>query len=203
VDNEEILAEVIGRRHVLGGAAYIFATITEPGTVVHTGVPAGIAFGEIDGGPSERAERLRAACEQAGIPAEVPPDIRVVLWSKLVLICAIAGMTATVRLGFGAVRECPESWAMYRRLLTETATVARAEGVALPESLVDDLVAVAEGIDAQARSSLYHDVAAGRRLELEALHGTVVRRARRHGIPVPASEAVYAVLGPWAGGRES
>jgi 2-dehydropantoate 2-reductase len=203
VDNEDILGEEIGRGHVLGGAAYIFAAITEPGTIVHTGVPAGLAFGELDGGPSGRAERLRAACEEAGIPAEVPPDIRVTLWSKLVLICGIAGMTAATRLPVGAVRDDPESWAMLRRLFTETATVGRAEGVPLPDTVVDQYVTMASGLDPQARSSLYHDLAAGRRLELEALHGTVVRRAREHGIAVPASEAVYAVLSPWAGGRES
>jgi 2-dehydropantoate 2-reductase len=47
-------------------------------------------------------------------------------------------------------------------------------------------------------SSLYDDLTNGRRMELEALHGTVVRRARRHGIPVPVSEAIYAILRPWA-----
>ena len=41
-------------------------------------------------------------------------------------------------------------------------------------------------------------LAAGRRMELEALHGFVVRRAARHGLAVPASEAVYAILQPWA-----
>jgi 2-dehydropantoate 2-reductase len=35
-------------------------------------------------------------------------------------------------------------------------------------------------------------------MELEALHGTIVSRARRHGIPVPVSEAIYAILRPWA-----
>jgi 2-dehydropantoate 2-reductase len=35
-------------------------------------------------------------------------------------------------------------------------------------------------------------------MELEALHGFVVRRAARHGLAVPASEAVYAILQPWA-----
>jgi 2-dehydropantoate 2-reductase len=35
-------------------------------------------------------------------------------------------------------------------------------------------------------------------MELEALHGFVVRRAAEHGVPVPMSEAVYAILKPWA-----
>jgi 2-dehydropantoate 2-reductase len=35
-------------------------------------------------------------------------------------------------------------------------------------------------------------------MELEALHGFVVRRAAQHGLAVPMSEAVYAILQPWA-----
>jgi ketopantoate reductase len=35
-------------------------------------------------------------------------------------------------------------------------------------------------------------------MELESLHGTVVRRAQLHGVSVPVSETIYAILKPWA-----
>ena len=35
-------------------------------------------------------------------------------------------------------------------------------------------------------------------MELEALHGFIVRRAAQHGLPVPMTQAVYAILRPWA-----
>jgi len=38
------------------------------------------------------------------------------------------------------------------------------------------------------------DFERGKRLEYEALAGAVVRAARRHGIPAPASETIYALL---------
>jgi len=38
----------------------------------------------------------------------------------------------------------------------------------------------------------------GNRMELEALHGTIVRLAHRHGLTAPVSEVVYAILKPWA-----
>jgi 2-dehydropantoate 2-reductase len=46
------------------------------------------------------------------------------------------------------------------------------------------------------------DLVAGRRMELEGLHGLVVRRAAEHGVPVPTTEAVYAILKPWAARNE-
>src|SRR5262245_33053443 len=58
VENEEILARAVGEDHVMGGAAFIFAEIAEPGVIVHTGGPTSITFGELDGRASQRAQPL-------------------------------------------------------------------------------------------------------------------------------------------------
>jgi Ketopantoate reductase len=42
VENEEKLARAVGEDHVMGGAAFIFAGIAEPGVIVHSGGPASI-----------------------------------------------------------------------------------------------------------------------------------------------------------------
>ena len=51
-----------------------------------------------------------------------------------------------------------------------------------------------------AHGSLYHDLAGGRRLELESLNGEVVRRGREHGISTPLNFAIYAALRPYTDG---
>jgi 2-dehydropantoate 2-reductase len=198
VDNEEKLAAVLGAEHVVGGAAFIFSTITEPGVVVHTGGPARIVFGELGGERSPRLERLREACADAGVSAGVSPEIRAVLWTKFAFICATAGMTAAVRLPLGDIRDSERSWAMFRRLFYEVVAVARALGVRLADDELEQQLGFVATLPATSYSSLHHDLTTGRRMELEALHGTVVRRAARHGVEVPASEAVYAILEPWA-----
>jgi 2-dehydropantoate 2-reductase len=109
VDNEEKIAGVVGGSKVMGGAAYIFSTIIEPGVIAHSGGPALLLFGEMDGTRSERAERLLEMSRKAGIDADVPDDIRRVLWDKLAFICAQAGMTASVRLPIGEIRTVEES----------------------------------------------------------------------------------------------
>jgi 2-dehydropantoate 2-reductase len=55
-----------------------------------------------------------------------------------------------------------------------------------------------DGIPASMRSSLLIDLSQGKRIEVEALQGAVVRRAERAGVPVPIMSALYAVLRPWA-----
>lgn len=200
VDNEDVLAEVVGADRVLGGVAFIFSTIAGPGVVAHTGGPGSIVFGELDGTTSARCERLLALCQAADVPAELVGDVRVRLWDKLAFICAHAGMTATTRVPIGVVRQTPATWAMFRGLAAEVAAVAEAEGAPLPPDPVGRLSAFAQGMEAGNRSSLLYDLEHGKRLEVDALHGAVVRRAVAHGIPVPLCEAVYAILEPWLHG---
>ena len=198
VDNEEKLARVVGQDRVMGGAAFIFAGIAEPGVIVHTGGPTSITFGELDGQVTKRAQRLLDCCQQAGFAAELSPAIKTVLWAKLAFICAQAGMTAAVRLPIGEIRTVDAAWTMFQRMVAEVAAVAEADGNPVPPAAEQRALAMAQGVEPGSFSSLHDDLVTGRRMELEALHGFVVRRAARHGVLVPMSEAVYAILKPWA-----
>ena len=199
LDNEETLAAEIGREHVMGGVAYIFSTIADPGVVEHTGGPTSFTFGELDGAHSDRAERFREWCDHAdGMEAELSDAIRTDLWEKAAFICAQAGMTAAVRLPLGEIRSHEESWKMYRRIVEEACRVGRAAGVDLPEGTVDRWMEFAEDLGADSYSSLHYDMTHDKPMELDALHGAVVRRGREHDVAVPMNEAVYAILQPWA-----
>ncbi len=198
VENEDKLARAVGDDHVMGGAAFIFAEIAEPGVIVHTGGPTSITFGELDGHASQRAQRLLALCEHAGFGAELSASITTVLWAKLAFICAQAGMTAAVRLPIGEIRTADAAWTAFGRLVAEVCAVAEADGNPVPQAAQDRALALAQAAEPGSFSSLHDDLVAGRRMELEALHGFVVRRAAQHGLAVPLSEAVYAILQPWA-----
>lgn len=198
VDNERVLEDVLGREHAVGGVAYIFSTIAEPGVIEHTGGPAAIIFGELDGHRSERLERFHEWCERAGIDATLSAEIHVDIWEKAAFICAQSGLTAAVRLPLGAIRESPPTWALYRRVLEEVEAVARASAVDVRDDLVEHWLSFARDLDAEATSSLHYDMTHGKPMELEALHGAVRRRASEHDLDVPATDAVYAILKPWA-----
>ena len=196
VDNEEKIAARIGPEHVMGGAAFIFASVVEPGVVHDAGGPGSIVFGELDGSESARGEALLALCQTAGIPAELVTDMRVRLWDKFAFICAQAGMTACTRLPIGDIRAVPATWDMFSNIVDEVVALGTAEGVDLPSDTGQKIARFAQGLPPGGYSSLYDDLVGGRRLELQALHGLVVQRSRAHGLPAPMSEAVHALLKP-------
>jgi len=197
IDHLEVLLGALGSERVLGGVAYILSTIERPGVVVHTGGPASFVFGPLDGNGDARALPLRDRLRAAGVEATVSGEVLAAMWDKLGFIVAMAGVTAAARVPVGVVRAVPETWDLFVRLSREACAVARAEGVELPDETSARHQALAGRLEPDSRSSLAYDLAHGKPLELDDLHGAILRRARRHGIPVPMHEAVYAVLRPW------
>lgn len=200
IENEEEIGKVVGSEPVIGAVAYVSSVIEAPGVIAQRAGPGKIVFGELAGGTSPRTERLQSTFQRAGIAAELRPDIRITLWDKFLFICAINGITALTRLPIGPILACPETRGLYRGTMEEVEVVARASGITLPDECVDQKLAFTSGLESSARGSMYYDLAAGRRLELEVLNGTAVRLGREHGIPTPLNFAIYAALKPYADG---
>ena len=200
IDSAERIGRVVGSERVIGGLAGVSSVVEAPGVIEHRAGPDVIQLGELDGPPSARAERIADALRRAGVKAQVRPDMRVALWEKFVLICGLSGLTALTRLPLGAALACPETRALFLQAMEETEAVGRAVGVPVPDGHAGRMMKFFEGSDPAIRGSLYYDLAAGRRLEIETLHGTVVRLGRERGVPTPASFAVYAALKPYAEG---
>jgi 2-dehydropantoate 2-reductase len=200
IDSAERIGRVVGPAHVIAGLAGVSSVVEAPGVIEHRAGPDVIQLGELDGQPSARTQRIADTLRQAGVKTHVRPDMRVALWEKFVLICGLSGLTALTRLPLGAVLACPETRTLFRQAMEETEAVGRAEGAAVPDGHAERMVQFFEGSDPGIRGSLYYDLAAGRRLEIETLNGTVVRLGRLRGIPTPANFAVYASLKPYAEG---
>src|SRR5919107_2942555 len=201
IDNEERIAWAAGHSSQIGAVAYVVSAIKAPGVVAQTAGPGKIILGELSGGVSARTDRLRDVLQRAGITAEVHPNIRVVLWQKFLFICAFSGVTAVTRLPIGAILADSVTHALFRGEVEEVEAVARADGIDLPADCVEQALATAAAVEPWGRGSLYHDLAVGRRLELESLNGEVVRRGREHGIETPLNFAIYAALRPYVDGE--
>lgn len=199
VDAIEECAQVVGTRAVLGGVTYIFATLDRPGRVAHMGTSARIVFGEVFDAPpalSPRVEAIARAFSEAGVEIDPVPDARPALWEKLAYLATFAGLTGASRLPIGPLWQCAAVRDAFMQGVGEIERVARAEGVRLPDDLTDRLTAFVDGLSPAWKSSLLVDLQNGRRIEVEALQGSVVRRGRLAGVPTPTLGALYAVLKP-------
>jgi 2-dehydropantoate 2-reductase len=201
VVKDDILRQVLGAEHVIGGVCYIAATIAEPGLIRHTGALQKLVFGEYDGTVSPRVGRFRDACVEAGIDVELSERIQQSIWEKFVFLVGLSGTTSLARVPIGAIRGNARSRAFLHDVIDEVVQVARAEGVPIAADYAKDRMAFADQLPATMTSSMHNDLERGNRLEVAWLSGDVVARGARLGIATPCNRAIFDILSVHSEGR--
>jgi 2-dehydropantoate 2-reductase len=201
VDSVSELAATVGEDRVIGGTTYIATALAAPGVIEQTGTHRRVVFGEVFGALpsiSERVTQIERALAEADIQAEAVGDGRVPIWEKFIFLVSLAGFTGAARLPIGPIWQDAWCKAQFLEGCREIERVARAEGVPVATDVVQRIEGYIAAIPGTMRSSLLIDLSQGKRIEVEALHGALVRRAARTGVDVPIMATLYAVLKPWA-----
>jgi 2-dehydropantoate 2-reductase len=191
LDHIAVLRERFAPETVVAGTIRVEADRPEPGVVVHTS-----QFLRVDmasHAPAMRApmERLASTLCEAGVPARVGDSEAQVMWSKLVRLNALACATSAFDRCLGEIRSTPKLRAELVGAIEEGCAVACAEGASIPS---DDPLGELTAAHATLGSSMQRDIAAGRPPELDAIPGSVLRAAARHGIECPTIERLVRMI---------
>jgi 2-dehydropantoate 2-reductase len=194
VDRAECIARFLKSEGVLSGAVYMEAQVDRPGAVRYLSGARRIVFGEPRGGLSPRVEALRELLVGAGINAQASADMTTELWRKFVLVCAANALTALTRMPFGEIVSSTAGRRLVGDIISEAVMVGRRVGARFEKDAVHRSVAFLDSYGPQLRSSMLRDINLGRRLEVDALNGHVVREAARLGIEVPLNRMLWTLL---------
>jgi len=193
VEAPETVARVIGAQHARIAVAYIASAIAAPGIVRQTGT-----MQRMQVGPG--AERYVAACKEAGINIEQVDDIDRARWEKFVFLAALSGVTTVARAPVGACRADPDLRASFEAAMTEAWRLGRKRGVKLADDFIGERMKFVEGLPAEMRTSMQHDLEAGKPLEAPWLCGAVARMSAQDGLEAPVNRTLYAALKPFLHG---
>ena len=139
------------------------------------------------------AEELGEDLRAAKVDVEVTPDLTTARWRKLLWNVPFSGLTALLGAGTDELLT-RESWrALAISLMEEVVAAAQACGASLG---ADDLDATLRRTEAMVPylSSMAHDLAAGRPLEHNAIHGAAVQAGNEQGVAMPRVEALWRAL---------
>jgi 2-dehydropantoate 2-reductase len=184
VEADELLAARFGSARVASAVVYVGATLEAPGYVRH------VAAGTL---VISNHERLRDVLASTGLPVRISPDIARQRWHKLAWNASFNAISALTLRSSQDLLGNPQTRTLLLAMMREVVAVANAQGVALGESDVAQLVATTEKA-AAIRTSMLVDRERGRPLETDALVGVVVRKGREAGIATPIAEVLYALL---------
>lgn len=202
VQKDDILAPIVGREALLGGAAYISAFVTKPGTVKKLGQLERLAFGEYDNSRSPRAEAFLAACKAGGINADIPANMLLELWQKFTFLTGTSSVTASMRSTIGPIRENPLTRQFILDVMREVVAVGRARGVPLAPDFAETRLAVLDSLAPEMQASMAVDLGQGKPLELPWLAGAVVDLGAKAGVATPCCRAVRDILTLYVDGQK-
>jgi 2-dehydropantoate 2-reductase len=186
VDNAARLSAAIGR-HAIPVVVYVATEMVGPAHVLHHG------RGDLAIGPSDSSAAIASLMTVAGLPSEVSDHVLDALWTKLIINCAFNALSAISQLPYGELIRRPHALETMRSVFDECVAVAQADGVKLPDNLLQNLMDIAVTMAAQ-RSSTAQDLARGKKSEIEHLNGYVVRRGKELGVPAPVNRALLCAV---------
>jgi 2-dehydropantoate 2-reductase len=199
----EALTKAFPAKQVLGGVVHIATSIGAPGVIKHDGRMERLTIGEIGGGVSPRVQKFVDIAKKAKINAIASDDIKRVIWEKFVFLSTFSGMTTLLRSPKGPIFKDPDTRRLFIEALNEACAVARARGVALPADHESKTMAFADGLPAEMKASMLHDLERGNPLEVEYLSGAVSRLGQEAGVPTPVHSFIATALKLHTGGQRA
>lgn len=193
--NREFLArEVAPPEYLLAGLCFACLNRVGPGEIDAI-APGHITFAEAFGdGPTPRLEAVVARCQAAGIKARALPSFTEAIWRKLCWNVPFNGLAiAAGGLTTDRILASPPLVALARALMEEVRQAAAADGVAIEDDFLDQQFRVTAPMGPYRPSSLI-DWQAGRPVEVDAIWGEPLRRARARGLTLGRLEALHALL---------
>ncbi len=193
--HEDVLAQIVGRGHVLAGKTYVGGVMLAPGRIISGTAGKETLIGELDGTVSDRAQRIAATFNAAGLTTTVSDNIVGTMWDKLLINVSTGAVSGVTRLPYGPLYEIPEIEATAVAAVQEAMDVATASGVRL--SFTDPREAwnkASAGLPADFKTSMLQSLEKGSVTEVDFINGAVVRWGQRCGVPTPVNATLVACI---------
>jgi len=191
--NIEAIEALVPRSRIIVGTTTCPSDLLGPGRVRSLGQGHTRIF-TADECASSGLERICQALQQAGLQCELAPNIFAMLWEKLAFNAAVNSLTAATGLSMGGLGATAEGRELASTIAKEVVAVANRKGVAAQESVVLDTLITTMRDHAGHLPSMLQDLRAGRKTEVEAINGAVVREAQALGMSVPTTETLYRLV---------
>jgi 2-dehydropantoate 2-reductase len=195
LDHLKTLRARFGPRAV-AGSIRIEAYRTSPTEVRQTSLFLRVDLATENARMRDSLESFAAGLDRASVPARLLASEAQAMWGKLVRLCALALTTSAYDEPLGPIRSTPELRDELGACVEEAAAVAAADGA---DVSAPDVMAELDDAHATLGSSMQRDIAAGVEPELDAIAGSVLRAAARHGLACPTIERLAARVAARAG----
>jgi 2-dehydropantoate 2-reductase len=193
--NIETLRAFAPQNPIIAGITNYAAFFTQPGIIEANG--SGITkLQALPPADPRIAEELNEVLHKGGMNSDVADNILHHIWGKVAFNAALNTITALTGLSVGMVGATPEARDLAFNVARDVAKTARAAGVDLSdhEALESIKSVMKPEMSANHYPSMFQDVSAKRKTEVETICGKVLEAAGKAGIEIPYVHSVYLLI---------
>lgn len=187
---EEKIAEKYGWEKVLRGYFICHSAERIGNEVTQDGIFK-IVFGTDDEMKNSKVARF---FETVKIDFEIPVDILYAKWVKFGLNIVVNQCSCLLKMKFGEMQRSEKFIAFAKNILKEVVELAKCEGVQRCENLVNDVIKALFLMSEDGKTSMWQDIEAGKKTELDIFAGTVLELGKKHNVPTPYNQVFYEMI---------
>ena len=197
LEHVSILQDELGEEAVLGGSAFIIATLDEKGHVIHSNENHDLIYGPLHPSQKKICDEFEQAAGSAIMKVSRTENILIRMWIKYMFITAFSGVTTASNLPIGTIRRYPETNGLLEKVLVEMKELANAYDVGITVENIAQALENMAGLPDESTSSMHQDRRKGLTLEVEHLQGGALRLADKVGLKLPVIGTLYALIKPF------
>lgn len=196
--NAEKFSQHFEQQHIYSARVITGFTRRKPNEVEVTVHADAIHIGSLFGCDISRLEELCRTITAGGIECELAESIEKDLWAKMLYNCLLNPVGAILAVPYGKLAEVKSTRMLMDTLADEVFNVMKTAGYSTHWSTVKDFLDVFYSRlvpdTARHKSSMLQNLAAGKRTEIDALNGEVLKLARKYNTAAPYNQAVYELV---------
>jgi 2-dehydropantoate 2-reductase len=146
---------------------------------------------------SPRVRKIADFFTRTGIAFTVPENMLNRLWFKYMLNVGLNQVTAVLRRPYRILKSAtlvPEAASLLDQAMREVIAVAACEGITLTDNDIASVYRTLDTLSDEGKTSMFQDVEAGRKTEVELFSGTLIELAKKHRVPVPVNQVLFRML---------
>ncbi len=197
--NYEIATSLLDRERVILSRIIFGAKLIETGFSEVTVFGDEVIIGQPDRTIDEtKLKEIAKVFTDAGIPTAVSKNVYTILWDKIIYNSALNPLGAILECTYGRLAENEETKFIMNKIIKEIFDVTEAKGIKLNWKSAEDYIRYFyEKLvppTAEHFPSMYYDIKQGKKTEIDALNGAVVRLAKEAGISASVNETITNII---------
>jgi len=194
IDSEEQIGAVHGIEKMLYAVAVGIDAVRERDAVTYT-TQGTLYFGEADNRVlSDRVRAIQALLDRAGIVYETPEDMIRILWWKFMINVGINQTSAVLRAPYGVFQSLQEARELMDAAMREVTAVAARADIHINDDDVENWYSFLAQLSPEGKTSMFQDVEARRKTEVEMFAGKMIELGKRYGVPTPVNHTLFRII---------